>query len=395
MSRGNITKRGMKSWRLKIELSPDEVTGQRRYHTQTVRGSKADAQKELTRVLQSLGEGTYVEPNRLTVAKFLKQWLDHVHTTVAPKTFERYAEIVDKHLIPTLGRHQLQALAPLHIGTALATWLKSGRRIQRAVSSDAPPSPRGLAPRTVKHHHRILSDALVQAVRWQLITRNPATAVEPPRVEEAEIAILDDAQVGDVLRALRAHALYPIVSLALGTGMRRGELLGVRLRDLNLDAATLRIEQSLEQTKAGGLRLKSPKTRNGRRTITLAAATVADLRAFWRKRLEDRVALGLGKPDANALLFGHLDGSPRSPNALTKEWVRACINHGLPRVEFHALRHTHASQLIAGGMDVVSVSRRLGHGSPAITLRVYGHLFRSDDSRAAQIVDAAFAAASE
>jgi len=151
----------------------------------------------------------------------------------------------------------------------------------------------------------------------------------------------------------------------------------------------VRVEHSVEQTKIG-LRLKAPKTRYGRRSIALPASVIADLREHRTAQQELRLRLGLGKLPDDALVFTNLHGALRSPNALTKEWIRATIDRGLPRVSLHALRHTHASQLIASGMDVLTISRRLGHGSPSITLGVYGHLFTNTDDRAAQIIEAAF-----
>jgi integrase len=161
----------------------------------------------------------------------------------------------------------------------------------------------------------------------------------------------------------------------LATGMRRGELLAVRLSDVDLDGAKIRIERSLEETKKG-LRFKEPKTKHGNRTISLPPNAVAALRERRRKLLETRMALGLGKPDADTLVFGEVDGSPTPPNRLARRWQDACVSLGLPRVSFHALRHTHASALIAAGLDVVLISRRLGHANPTVTLNVYGHQAR-------------------
>jgi integrase len=187
-----------------------------------------------------------------------------------------------------------------------------------------------------------------------------------------------------VLDALKGRSLYPIVATALGTGMRRGELLALRWKDVDLDGAKLRVEQSLEQTKRGGLVFKAPKTRHGRRTITLPSSTVAVLREHLKATLERRFTLGQGKLPDGALVFATWDGSTRSPNAMSKEWRRA-IHAAKLKATFHSLRHTHASSLIAAGIDVLSISRRLGHGSPAITLGVYGHLFKPDDRAAAAI----------
>ena len=187
-----------------------------------------------------------------------------------------------------------------------------------------------------------------------------------------EIEIIPEDQIQVVLRKLRGRSMYMIAALALSTGMRRGELLGLRWQDVDLNSGTLRVVQSLEQTKAG-LRFKAPKTKHGRRTIALPPSIVAELRTHWKQQQEQRLALGLGKAPETALVFPTRDGKPRSPGALTKEWTRAMKEADM-KVTLHALRHTHASSLIAAGVDVLTISRRLGHASPTITLGVYGHL---------------------
>jgi integrase len=161
-------------------------------------------------------------------------------------------------------------------------------------------------------------------------------------------------------------------------------LLALRWKDVDLEGATLRVEQALEQTKRGGLRFKPPKTKYGRRSIALPASVVAELRAHWKATLERRLILGQGKVDNDALVFANWDGSTRSPNAMSKEWRRA-VHAAKLKASFHSLRHTHASKLIAAGINVLDISRRLGHSSPAFTLKVYGHLFKPDDRAAAAI----------
>jgi integrase len=170
--------------------------------------------------------------------------------------------------------------------------------------------------------------------------------------------------------------------------MRRGELLALRWQDVDLDRSKVRVAHSLEQTKAG-LRFKEPKTRHGRRTIALPSSAVTELRTHWKAQQEQRLALGAGKSPPDTLVFADVNGEPRKPNAVTKEWQRTATAAGIPEATLHSLRHTHASHLIAAGLDILTISRRLGHGSPTITLGVYGHLFPQTDDRAAQIIEAA------
>jgi integrase len=372
MSRGNITRRGRRSWRLKFDVGTD-AAGKRLTRYFTVHGRLQDAQRELTRLLSAVDGGTLPESSTATVAEYLRAWLSGPHQ-LSPKTAERYRELAERQIIPHLGSIQLQKLRPKQIEEWHATLLKPNQ------------GTRALAARTVGHAHRVLHKALAKAMGSEAVSRNVASAINPPKVEALEVEILAPEQITFVLERLRAHRLYPIVAIALATGMRRGELLGLQLGDLDLEASTLKVERSLEETSSG-LRFKAPKTKHGRRTISLPPGAVAVLRAHWRQQIEHRVALGLGKPEPDALVFSQPDGSPLSPDNLSRDWRRVCRALELPLVMFHALRHTHASALIASGLDVVQIARRLGHGSPVVTLRVYGHMFGAVDKAAAAAIE--------
>ena len=187
-----------------------------------------------------------------------------------------------------------------------------------------------------------------------MVRQNVAALVSPPLVAAVELELLTPAQAQTMLQKLEGRSVYPIFVLALATGMRRGELLALRWRDLDLDGEKLRVEQSLEQTKAG-LRFKSPKTKFGRRPVTLPPSAVTVLRAHRKAQAEKRLKLGMGKAPADSLVFATWEGKPRSPNSLTKEWTEAIKATKLPRVTLHSLRHTHASHLIASGLDVLAM----------------------------------------
>ncbi len=233
--------------------------------------------------------------------------------------------------------------------------------------------------------HKLLHRVLADAAKSGSVTRNVAEICKPPRIEEAEIEILAPGQLADVLAKLEGHTLLPVVALALGTGMRRGELLGLQWGDVDLDAGTLIVRRSLEETKAG-LRLKPPKTKRGRRNITLPPDAVAMLRAHKVRQLEIRLVVGLGKIEPTTLVFGDVEGAPLKPHTVSRAWQRVIAAKGLPRVSFHALRHTHASALIRAGVDVLTISRRLGHSSPSMTLDIYGHLIEGADAAAAKAI---------
>jgi integrase len=197
-------------------------------------------------------------------------------------------------------------------------------------------------------------------------------------------------QIKAVLRALRGRPIYPVALIALATGMRRGELAALRWGDVDLNAGKVRIEWSLEQTNAG-LSFKAPKTKAGRRAVSIPPSIVAEMRNHWLEQQEQRLAFGLGKGGADDLVFARPDASPWPPDSLTTAWAKTIAALKLPKLTLHGLRHTHVSQLIASGLDVVTVSRRIGHSSPTVTLAVYAHLFGNPDERAAATVETALA----
>jgi integrase len=374
---GNITRRGARSWRLKFEAGErDPTTGKRKTRYATIRGTKKDAQRELIRRLAEVENGTAVDPSRVTIAEYLRGWLGS-DTDLAPKTLERYSQLVDHQIIPHLGATLLQKLRPAQVDDWHAKLLKCGSKRGRP-----------LAARTVGHAHRVLHRAFERAMRLEIVGRNPAHAVPAPKPDAAEIEILSADQIADVLTRLEGHPLHPIAALAIGTGMRRGELCGLAWGATDLDSAMVRVERSLEET-AAGLRFKPPKTRHGRRSISLPAQAVDILHAYRRQQLELRLVLGLGRPGHDDLVFTLPDGSPYPPDKLSRDWGNLVRDKKLPQVRFHALRHSHASALISAGVDIVTVSRRLGHGSPAITLTVYAHLFKNTDTTAATAIEAA------
>ena len=372
--RGNITRRGKTSWQLKYDLPRNPQTGKRRVAYKTIRGKRADAEKELTAILSKLDKGVAIDPSRITVAEFLDDWLANVAPqTVAPKALERYSGLVRNQIKPHLGMTELQRLRPADVS----------RWIQALIAEGV------LSVRSIRHAHGVLRTALNHACAIEVVERNVASIIKPPALQRQEIEILTAGQIADTLDRIRDHpSLHPIVALALGTGARRGEIAALRWSDIDLDAAKVRIERALEQTK-DGLRIKAPKTQAGRRTVSLPASTVAALRDHRRKALEARLALGLGALPAEAPVFGDHVGNWPSPYSISDRWRDAVKNRKLPKVTFHALRHSHASALIAAGLDVVAVSRRLGHASPALTLSVYGHLFSNSDDKAAAAIDAA------
>ena len=272
---GHIRERSPGSWELRYTLGTDPATGKRQTVTTTVRGDRRVAEKELRRLLRSVDTGEHVDPSRLSVRHWLSTWLATVREEVSPKTYERYSEIARHFLVPALGNLELGKLAPSHIQEAYNGWAMGGRRDGKAG---------GLSARTRRHIHRILRSALARAVEQQIIARNPADVFKKrlPKVERHVPTTLTAEQSARLLQAIAHSRVYWPVLLALSTGMRRGEVLAVRWKNVDLELGILRVMESLEQTKAG-IRFKSPK--NGRhRAITLPRYAVEELRRLKQGR---------------------------------------------------------------------------------------------------------------
>jgi integrase len=372
--RGHIKQRSRGSWSVVINLGRD-LEGKSRQKWYTVHGTKREAEKELSKLLHELEHGIYVEPHRMTVAKYLEKWLsDYAEAAVAPKTYERYAEICTNHLIPALGAIPLAKLQPLQIQSYYS-------KAQREVG----PMGRKLSKQTVLHHHRIFRSALKQAVKWQLIVRNPADAVEPPAPERKEMVALNEHDTAELLKVAEGSRLYAPMLLAVTSGLRRGEVLGLHWADVDLEKGTLSVRHAVEQTRKGGVRLKQPKSKKSRRTVALLGILLPALRRHKTTQNEDKLRAGAAYTDTG-LVFAADDGEIWNPDAFTKAYRDLVRRTPFKRVRFHDLRHTHATQLLRQGIHPKVVSERLGHSTIALTLDTYSHVLpRMDESAAAKL----------
>ena len=230
--RGHIRKRGKNSWTVVVSLGRDPETGKKKYQWHSVKGTKKDAERVMADMLHRLDTGGFVKPAKMTVGEFLRQWLrDYVASNVRPATAQEYAQKIEGHIIPALGRIPLPQLQPSHLQAFYRQSQESGRLDGEG----------GLSARSVVHLHRILSEALSHAVKWGLLARNVAQAVDPPRVTGKEMRTLDTEGVFGLLEASRGMIYYPLFHLAIYTGLRRSELLGLRWRNVDLDLATGRV----------------------------------------------------------------------------------------------------------------------------------------------------------
>ena len=283
-------------WAIVIEIR-DPETGRRKRKWHSFSGTKRQAQVECARLVSEVNVGTYVEPSKTTLAQFLDRWLDDVRTRVTPKTHERYSQICHKNIAPMLGGVPLAKLRPEQISDAYAKALATGRR-----KGDG-----GLAPRTVRQMHAIVKSALAQAVKWDILIRNPAAAVRGPKVGRAAMQTYDLEQTAELIEAARGTRVFIAILLAVLGGLRRGEISALRWRQVDLVAAQLAVVQSAEQTSAG-VRYKEPK--GGRaRTIALSATLVTELRAHRMQQAEELLRFGKRLSDDDFVVM-QADGSP-------------------------------------------------------------------------------------
>jgi integrase len=259
--------------------------------------------------------------------------------------------------------------------------------IQTAYNSLARRDGRPLAPTTRRYIHVILKSALARAVEQQILARNPADALRLPKVEHQEITTLTIEESGRLLKSIRQMHLYWPVLLGLTCGMRRGEILALRWKDLDLDRGVVSVVQSLEQTDEG-LRFKDSKTGRGR-AITLPAFVIEELRRLKVKQAESLLRLGI-RQSGETLVCCREDGEPKQPRSITQEFAVLMRGLDLPRVRFHDLRHSHATQPLAGGVHPKIAQERLGHSTISTTMDLYSHVTDTMQGEAAARLDAAF-----
>jgi integrase len=381
MMKGHLKERPMGSSQWSIILdSGKDIHGKRQRRWYSFKGTKRQAQIECARLISEMQNGGGVDPHRLTVAEFLTRWLKHVQPQVSGRTHERYSEIVRVNLIPALGTGLLTKLQPMAISTAYATALTSGRR--RGTG--------GLSPRSVHHMHTVLKSALGQAVRWQLLSRNPAEHVDPPRVERREMKVWDVAAMVIALGRSRHLRIFLPALLAGLCGLRRGEIVALRWRHIDLERGQLAVIESAEQTRAG-VRLKAPKSGRGR-TVALPAKVIEELRAWRTRQAQELLKLGV-RIGADTFVCAREDGEMIQPHSLNHAWDRFIASAELPRIRFHDLRHSHATHMLASGVHPKIASERLGHATVGLTLDTYSHVIPGMQEDAVARIDAAFASA--
>ncbi len=352
---GTIFQRSDGYWVSRISLGYDTGKGTRKQRTFYGK-TKEEVRRKLTEAQRGNDLGLNVKPESQTVGKFLSTWLEDVaRLRVRPSTFRSYEQILRNHLIPGLGRIQLQKLTPKDIQEFLNAKHSEG------ISSE--------------HLRRVLRAALSQAVKWDLVPRNVATLVVAPKRPKHEFAYLEPDAARKFLEAAKGHRHEALFTVALSVGLRLGEALGLKWDDIDLQNGSLSVRRQLQRRK-GKIEFSEPKTAKARRTIPLPAFAVTALLEHRGKQLEEKL-MNIDRWTEYNLVFASSVGTPAEERNVRRTLVALLQKCGLPPMRFHDLRHTCASLLLAQGTDPRTIMETLGHSQIALTLNTYSHVLPS------------------
>jgi integrase len=358
---GTIYKRKDGTWAAQVSIQDRRLTK----YTKT----QSEARTWLKATLNQVDNGITFLGAQMELGKYLEQWLVTLKTSVRPKTYEQYRQIVTGFIIPILGRIKLKDVRPDHIQSLYNNKLKSGT-----------------SNRTVRMIHSVLHVSLAQALKMGLIGRNPADAVTRPKLIKKEMKTLTDTQVQTLLLAVRGTRYEALYLLAVTTGIRQGELLGLRWADLDWVTRHLSVQRQLQRLSGQGMVFSEPKSASGRRVIALGSATIEKLREHYKHQLLERLAAG-ERWIENDLIFPTIIGTPSEGSNLIRNFkslLRAC---NLPNIRFHDLRHTAATLMLQQGIHPKVVQERLGHSQISMTLDTYSHVLPNMQEEAAQKID--------
>lgn len=409
--RGSVKQRTKGSYELKFDIQRDEK-GARQQRSKTVQGSKRKAEEELARILAQVADGTYVDERRqkkgkttetvvegpMTVEGLMRRFMAEQRETVGDAWNRRMEMIVRCHIVPALGSIPLTELTAVHVRDWIDAQLSGGGHVRKGRplgSSHLPGKP--LERQSVLHHSRLLRQALEMAIVWDLgITKNPAKAVKLPRPKQIEMVALTEEQVGILEEMVKDTLLHPLVIMAVHTGARRAELVALKWEDVDWEGERIMIRRGVEKDKDRVLVLKEPKTKAGKRSVTLSQVAQNTLRRQRGRQAEQRLAYGPTWKDGG-FVFTRDDGTMMDPDRISTLYYRYWEHDsgkgwaaGLPRHRFHDLRHTFASLLLHKGLDIKLISTMLGHASVAITLDRYSHLMPGSGEKIAEAMDDMF-----
>lgn len=370
-TQGSISREANGTWGFIVDMPA--ANGRRRQLRRRGFATKKAAQAALSEVLTDVQRGSFVRPTRLTVGEYLlERWLPARRADLRPSTLLGYEKVIRRRIVPLLGATPLSSLDPARLEAFYGELLTKGGRGGKPLSA-----------KTVTNTAGLLSSALGDAVRLRLVAHNVASDARLPRRPHREMSAWSEAEAAAFLDAVRPDRMYPLWRLALATGLRRGELCGLRWKDVDLAAGAITIANT--RVVAASVVDGAPKTKAGARIVALDAETTAVLAAWRRSVAQERLVAGSRWSDTGLVFVDEFGVGPH-PETITRWWREATLKAGLPPIRLHDARHTAATVMLRAGVPVKVVSQRLGHADVAVTMRVYQHVTAQDDRLAADVL---------
>ncbi len=339
--------------------------------------TQAEAKTRRAEAIAAMAKGSYVSRQNITVAEYLRVWIDGHEVELKPSTARSYRSKIEVHLIPAIGHEKVQSLSPSRLSAVFKTMLNEGGRGAVHGRGGTP-----LSPRTVEFARAVLRKAMGDAIVDRVIDVNPVTGSKRPKPIKPQHTTWTADQVRSFLDAESESRLLPLWALAFATGMRRGELMGLTWNDLDLDDGVVAVNRSVAQL--GQERVATTPKNRERRRVAIDAETVAALKSWKVAQAQEKLLCGEDWADSVGTVFTWEDGRPLLPDYVSKRFqrVQAQLETTLPRIVVHEIRHSHATILLRAGVPVHIVSKRLGHKDVTITLNVYADVLPEDDDRA-------------
>ena len=382
---GSIEKRGKNSYRLTVSEGFD-LNGKPMIHRKTVHGTKKDAEVELAKFITEVQNGLVIDGKSLKFSEFTEIWKrDYGSKELAPSTYKRYCRMLETRLLPYFGHFYINKIKPTDI-MKFYDLLEKDTQLVRKKGNNGSKTKKPLSGKTILEHHRLLRAMLHKAVYWQLIVANPAERVQPPKARKPKRRSYDDEQTKILLENLELlpneDTKYKVaIILTVFTGVRLGELMGLEWQDVDFKNGIISINRSSQYLADMGVFTKVPKTESSIREIAIPEFIISLLEEYKLWYEEQKSIYSELWTDSDRL-FVQADGKPMHPSTISKWFVKYVGQIGLPVINFHGLRHTNASLLVAQNIDIAVISARLGHAQISTTLDFYVHPLLSHNRKA-------------
>lgn len=370
---GSIRKRRDGRWEGRYTAGINPETGKQVFKN-VLGKTQAEVKEKLAKALAENQKLDFTKQGKYNVAQWMDEWFENVcKIRVRPSSHQTYRGYIDRHIAPSIGKIPLEKLGAMDLQKLYRKLLTDGR-VARTESRN---QPKGLSAKTVRNINQVISSAMDFAVAQRILAENPCKAVALPKLEHREMQTIPAAQLVAFLDEAKASGVYELYYIELATGLRRGELLGLKWEDIDLTAGVIRVRRQV--SRIDGKIVEAPlKTKNAYRTVTISPQAVEVLNAQKAKTNDEYV-------------FPSPSGGPISPDSVNNMLKRVLKRAGIPRVRFHDLRHTFATLALQNGVDIKTVSGMLGHFSAGFTLDTYAHVTTAAQKEAARTMESILA----